>query len=183
MRPPQQQGSASKTKIRLMRRADSPAVAVMMKKLAAHHGDKMEVSAEDFSRHCLGPGRLNQTWIAFSDNTPAGFATTYDWMNFARGIPVRTLDLLFVEAKFRGQKIGRMLVSAIARDCLKKGFPRLDVSALAENQEANQFYDKLNFVNRDDGRQRHYYKLNLAGLKKLAHAPARRSSKPAKNKK
>lgn len=151
-----------------MRRKDAPAMERMMAELAAFHKDKAVATAEHFIAYCLGAHRLNRAWIAFVGKAPVGFAVTYDWMNFVRGKPARTIDLLYVEKAFRGQGVGKSLVATIAQDSLKKGLLRLNVSAAKANAKANEFYKRLGFekgVNRS-----HKYALEAPALSRLAKA-------------
>lgn len=117
----------------------------MMRALAALHEDKAVVGAKEFVSFCLGAQALAKTHIAWIKNTPVGFAVSFDWMNFVRGFPVRTLDLLYISEKHRHLGIGRKLVATLAKDALRRGILRLDTSAAKKNAAANLFYKKLGF--------------------------------------
>ena len=104
-----------------MRRSDAVAVAKMMKKLSAHHGDKSLSEAKDFITHCLGPNKTCKKWIAFVDGKPAGFALSHDIVDFIRNIIIRELNLLHVDEAHRRKGIGEALVAAVAKDAHSKG--------------------------------------------------------------
>lgn len=128
-----------------MRRKDAAAVAKMMLELAAFHGDVSRTTPQHFIDHCLGAKKLGDAWIAFVDKKPAGFAVTYDWMNFVRVRKGRAIDLLYVKNGYRGQGIGAALIAAVAKDAVKKGIQRVNASAQARNKNANAFYKSLGF--------------------------------------
>lgn len=117
----------------------------MMGKLARFHGDKPKATAAHFTRHAFGRAALSHVWIAFVGKQPIGFAATYDWMNFVRGKPTRTLDLLFVEETYRTQGIGQSLIKALAADANAKGFSRVVTSANKKNKAAQLCYLHLGF--------------------------------------
>lgn len=144
-----------------------------MRTLAALHGDKAVVGAKDFVSFCLGRQALAKTHVAWMKNEPVGFAVSFDWMNFVRGFPVRTLDLLYVSEKHRRFGVGRELVATLAKDALKKGILRLDTSASKKNPAANLFYKKLNFQKTSSASNK--YKLaGKTSLARLARCPAKR---------
>jgi GNAT superfamily N-acetyltransferase len=120
-----------------------------MEELAAYHGDKPAITAKHFEKYALGPKALSSILVAFSDGKPIGFAAFFDWMNFVRGTPVRTLDLLYVQQGFRGTGVGKLLVGRIASDALKNGIERLDTSAAKTNAAANACYKRLGFEQRN----------------------------------
>jgi ribosomal protein S18 acetylase RimI-like enzyme len=137
-------------KIRKMKRADACAVAEMMAALAAYHGDEASARAQDFLARGYGSAKLATVWFATRDRDPAGFAVTYDWMNFVRLYPVRHIDLIFVHDCYRGQGIGSALITKIIADAVASGRGRIAVGAMKDNQRAIDFYRKLGFEPRND---------------------------------
>ncbi len=144
--------------IRPMRRKDAETLAEMMGKLAAFHGDKPVVTAKDFVDGCLGPNAMSIAMVAFMQSKPVGFAIAFDWMNFVRGIRVRTLDLLFVDENCRSMGVGKSLLAAMAEDALENGVQRLDTSAAKGNRKAKAFYERLGFSQRDKSSYRYWIK-------------------------
>jgi GNAT superfamily N-acetyltransferase len=55
------------------------------------------------------------------------------------------IDELAVSRKYRGQGIGRMLISAVVAWCRKVRCCELEVSTLARNQRARRFYKECGF--------------------------------------
>ena len=161
--------ASSAPSVRRMRRGDEVALSRMMARLAAFHGDKSVVSPQHFVDHCLKAGSPNTAWIATAQGKPVGFAITYDWMNFVRGHRVRTVDLLFVEAAFRGQGIGHALLDALTRDATRRGIGRIDVTAQKANKNANAFYRAYGFEKRPAPKNNRYALL-------LKKRPARASA-------
>ncbi len=132
--------------VRRMRKSDAKLVAKMMRKLAVLHGDKPKTSGRHFTKYTLGQTPLSMAWIAYAGKIPAGFAVAYDWMNFVRGKPTRTLDLLFVDEEYRGRGIGAALIKATAADACAKGISRVMTSANNGNKAAQKYYCRLGFT-------------------------------------
>lgn len=128
-----------------MRKGDAKDVALMMKKLAAHHGDKAKAKAADFIQYGMGRQRLGGVWLALHGKRPVAFAAHYDWMNYVRRCPVRVVDLLFVAETYRGQGVGELLMRALAQDADNNGIGIVYTSAAMTNQGAARFYMRLGF--------------------------------------
>ena len=149
-----------------MQSADADVIARMIKELAAFHDDVSTVGAADVLTYGLGVGRLATVWLALSGHDPAGFAVAYDWMNFVRGSPVRHIDLLFVDDRFRRRGIGSALIRRIVRDAKVSNCDRVSVGAADDNPTANAFYVKLGFEPRDDSARQ--YRVAGASLDRMA---------------
>ena len=149
-----------------MIRKDAKKLAEMMFELAAFHGDKSPTKAEHFIKYCLGAKKLGTAWVAFVGSEYAGFAVTYEWMNFVRANPGRALDLLYVRDEYRGRRVGHAIVSAIAEDALKKGITRINTSAVKTNKKAKAFYEKVGFDTRSNNS--HRYVIEGDKLKRIA---------------
>ena len=126
-----------------MRRTDALVVAKMMRGLANHHGDNCTITAQHFITHCMGSKKLGNVWVAYIGNTAAGFALTYDCMNFVAGNITRKLDLLYVDKKHRKLGTARALLSAVAQDSIKRKVARMHIEAHDSNGDAQNFYNKL----------------------------------------
>jgi ribosomal protein S18 acetylase RimI-like enzyme len=149
-----------------MRRKDASTIARMMKGLAAFHGDESNVTAKHFVQYCLSRDKLSDAWIAFIGDKPAGFITTYDWINFHRLMKVRKIDLLYVEGAFRGLGVGAALIDKVIKDASLKKIKRIDIGASKKNRYANSFYSRLGFEKRVP--YSNEYKIEGAALKKLS---------------
>jgi len=153
-------------KIRKMKRSDAESVAKMMKALAAYHGDESKAGARDFLSYGLGSAKLATIWMAASGAPPAGFAVTYDWMNFVRVYPIRHVDLLFVQESIRRMGVGSALIKRIVSDAKSSGVQRVTVGADKENEAASSFYQRMGFELRDDPSIQ--YQLVCANFDRLA---------------
>lgn len=156
--------------IRRMRRGDAMAVAKMMKKLAAFHGDTSVSKAGDFVRHCLGPRKIGKLWVACIDGKQIGFAQTFDCVDFIRNIVLRELNLLYVDEAFRKQRVGESLVAHVAKDALENGTEVIFSIAIANNRIANHFYERIGMTNSADSDKRKTikYLASKGLLKKMA---------------
>ena len=146
--------------------ADAEAVAAMMRKLAALHDDKALATAAEVSRYASGHDRLSTILVASLDSVLCGFSSTYDWMNYVHGFPVRNIDLFFVRENARGCGVGRALLKAIARDARLSACRRVTVGAEPDNEAANAFYHRMGFDLRRPTANR--YAVSGAALDRLA---------------
>lgn len=140
--------SSTSTVIRKMRRADAPAMALMMNDLMIFHGDQPRSKPAHFAKQCLGKHRLVDAWVVLIERKPVGFVVTYDWFNFVRGKSVRTIDLLYIDPEHRRSGIGKLLLAAVAKNAKAKGCGRLRVGARKTNKAANRFYSGIGFERR-----------------------------------
>jgi|GEM_PF-1283751 len=132
--------------IRPLRATDTVTVAGMMRRLASYHGDKTPITAKDFERICCGSRKLGYAWVAFDGVKPAGFAVTYDYMDFRNVKRVCRLELLFVEEKLRRRGIGKKLVGKVVREALDRGCVRFSVVVSKKNPLARDFYRKAGML-------------------------------------
>ncbi len=155
-------------KIRRMRRTDAVAVAEMMKKLSAFHGDSSTAKARDFIHHCLGAHKRAYIWVAFFKSKPAGFAYAYDVYSFVINGFERNLNLLYVDEPFRRKGVGRALVSCVAKDAAGKKCALLLVKAVSGNKAANALYKNLGMAKNAAARRKNKYTVEKDALKRLA---------------
>jgi GNAT superfamily N-acetyltransferase len=88
--------------------------------------------------------------IAEWDGEPAGFATWF--LNFSTfsGRPGLYLEDLFVRPARRANGVGKALLSHLAKQCVAKGWSRLQWAVLDCNTPAVEFYKSLGAVLMDD---------------------------------
>lgn len=134
--------------IRPFRRADAKAVAVMLRRLAAFHGDKAKTKPDHFLEHAIGPNKSSFVWVAFHDKKPIGFAEASFRMNFLGGMMTMRVGLLHVEEAYRRNGIGSLLIQEAIGLALKKKCGRFDISAAPNNKLSNGLYVKLGLVKR-----------------------------------
>ncbi len=155
-------------KIRRMRRLDAVAVARMMKKLSAFHGDTTSTTAKDFVKHCLGPRKRGQVWLAFYNGKPAGFVYAFDAYDFVINGFKRDLNLLYVDSAYRRKGIGEALVACVAKDALKKKCILVFVKAISNNKTANSFYKSIGMSKKIAARHKTKYIAKDHALTRLA---------------
>lgn len=145
---------------------DGPKISMLMQDMAlfygeeAHTADLMLTFIQDLPagvEFLLATDREN-------DEVPVGFAA------FATLAPGPDLGAqlfmkdLYVAAKFRGRGVGRLILRALARVALTRGYSRIDWAVESRNALARQLYDGIG------GRpiDRLYYRLDNGALDALA---------------
>ena len=96
------------------------------------------------ARDGFGPDPKYAALIAERDSAPVGFALytfNYSVWTAARGIFIE--DIWVVPEERRGG-VARALMAALARECVAKGFKRIDLNVLDWNP-ARGFYERLGF--------------------------------------
>ena len=88
----------------------------------------------------------------------AGFAVWFLNYSTWSGVHGIFLEDLFVKDEFRGRGYGTALLSHLAKECVTKGYRRLQWSVLDWNQPSIEFYKKLGAVPLED-----WTKYRLAG--------------------
>ncbi len=151
--------------IRRFKKTDARAVASMLQKLAAFHGEKSLAKPEDFPRRALGANSLSHILIATSEQKPVGFIEYSYFVNYLRGLLAVKCNLLFVEESFRGQGIGKALILRLLKEADKKGCKRFDIGAETTNKLSNGLYKSLGLIGRKNN---HFdYKADEKIIRKL----------------
>ena len=146
---------------------DVPVVLQMIRELAEY--EKMSdqvVASEDALREALFGGRPDaEVILAYADGKPAGFALFFH--NFSTFVGRRGLYLedLFVKPEFRGEGIGKQLLTALARIAVERRCGRFEWSVLDWNELAIGFYKKLGAVPMDEWT---IFRVSGGALEKLA---------------
>jgi len=131
---------------------DVPAILQMIRALAEYEKLAHAVTAtEQRLRETLfGPAAAAEVLMAYSGKRAAGFALFFH--NYSTFLGQRGLYLedLFVYPEWRGQGLGRQLLSRLAAIALERDCGRLEWSVLDWNAPAIGFYRKLGAVPMDD---------------------------------
>jgi GNAT superfamily N-acetyltransferase len=90
--------------------------------------------------------------IAYVDDVPAGFALWFHNYSTFLAKPGLYLEDLFVVPEWRGQGIGRRLLSHLASVAVERGCGRMEWSVLDWNESAIGFYRKLGATLLEDWR-------------------------------
>ena len=134
--------------IRAPRLADLPQLAMMIKALAAHHGDAAETSPERLERDLFGPHPWISALVAEADDTLIGYAILVPMCRANESRRGMDLHHLYVEDGQRGNGIGQHLVDRAKTMAQKAGCDFLSVSAATGNFAAHRFYEHMDFTPR-----------------------------------
>ena len=134
--------------IRPAKEHDVPQILTFIRELALYEREPDAVLANeaDLLRDGFGPNPRFQSIIAESDGVPAGFALYFTSYSTWRGHHGLYLEDLFVLPVFRGQGIGKALLSRVAAIAVAEGCPRLEWSVLDWNQPSIDFYHRIGAV-------------------------------------
>lgn len=104
----------------------------------------------DLAAALFGPHPRVFADLAHQDGEPVGFALWFYTFSTFRARHGIYLEDLFVRPPFRGQGIGKALLSQLARRCRAEGLARLEWSVLDWNEPAIAFYRSLGAVPMDE---------------------------------
>ncbi len=88
--------------------------------------------------------------VAQVDAQVVGFAVWFRNFSTWRGRHGIYLEDLFVAPEHRGSGLGKALLAALARECVTKGYPRLEWWVLDWNAPSIEFYRSLGAVAMDE---------------------------------
>ena len=104
--------------------------------------DQMSITEADLARDGFGAQPRFRVLLAYWDQEPAGYALFFDFYSTWRGRQM-FLEDLFVREAFRGRKVGKSLLAAVARIAEREGSHALRWEVLDWNQIAVNFYESL----------------------------------------
>jgi len=113
-------------------------------------GGKIRSTVEDFRRHGFGPDAAFATLIAEVDGAFAGVCLSFPIFSTWLGRPGVYVQDLYVEARFRGRKVGEALLRAVAAQARARGAAYLRLSVDADNAGAQSFYERLGIARLGD---------------------------------
>jgi GNAT superfamily N-acetyltransferase len=123
--------------------ADAAAITEMIHELAEfeHAADQCTVSETRISTALFGNSPTIHAHVAEVDGRVAAMALWF--LNFSTwdGVPGIYLEDLFVRPEFRRHGLARAMLSALARECIDKGYTRLSWAVLKWNADAIALYD------------------------------------------
>lgn len=136
---------ASRFSLRSATPDDVPVILACIRGLAEYEKLAHEVVAtEDQLRETLfGARPAAEVILAFRDDEPAGFALFFHNYSTFLARPGVYLEDLFVFPRFRGQGLGRLLLSRLARIAVDRGCGRLEWAVLDWNVDAIRFYQSV----------------------------------------
>jgi GNAT superfamily N-acetyltransferase len=158
------------TGIRRVQESDLAAVVGLVHELAEYERAPLEcqLSRRQLRSALFGPEPALFGHVAEVRGTVVGCALWF--LNFStwKGSHGIYLEDLYVQPEYRGRGLGRGLLAALAAECCRRGFSRLEWSVLDWNMTAIGFYRSLGAVAQDEWTTFRMDAAALAGL--AAHA-------------
>lgn len=125
---------------------------------------QVQITEADLARDGFGLQPKFRVLLAYWDDEPAGYALFFDSYSTWRGRHM-FLEDLFVREAFRGRKVGKGLLAAVARIAESEGCHGMRWEVLDWNQSAVEFYESLGVEFLDGWRS---ILLEDEGLRRLA---------------
>ncbi|WP_448596269.1 N-acetyltransferase family protein [Thermoleptolyngbya sp.] len=131
--------------LRLATPADAPALFELILALAEYEKLTHEVvgSAEQLAEHLGGDPPLVEALLAEVNQQAVGFALFFGNYSTFLTKPGIYLEDLFVRPAYRGQGIGKSLLSALAKLAVERNCGRLEWNVLDWNEPAIAFYKRI----------------------------------------
>lgn len=138
--------------IRPARQGEAELVLEFVRDLAEYEKLPHEVDADAtmIDKALFGPSPRVFCDIAEWQGAPAGFALWFYNFSTFRGRHGIYLEDIYVQPAYRGQGIGRALLTELARRCVSEGLTRLEWWVLDWNEPAISFYRSLGAVPMDE---------------------------------
>jgi GNAT superfamily N-acetyltransferase len=132
---------------------DVKLLRMLIRELAAFEKeqDMVLITEEDLVRDGFGPLPKFRALLAYWNQEPAGYALFFDFYSSWRGRQI-FLEDLFVREAFRGRKIGRGLLAAVACFAERENCHGMRWEVLDWNRDAVEFYKSLGAEFLDDWR-------------------------------
>jgi GNAT superfamily N-acetyltransferase len=148
-------------------RDDVPLILAFIRKLAEYEKLSHEVTAteESLAESLFGERPAAEALLAYAGEESAGFVVFFYSFSTVLGRPGLYLEDLFVEPRFRGLGIGKLLLEYLARVAVERGCGRMEWSVLNWNETAIRFYRGLGAEPKDEWT---VYRLTGESLKRLA---------------
>ncbi len=131
-------------KIRFAQIQDTALILEFIRELAAF--EKMETAvtaSEDLLMESLFERKMAEVTIGEYNKTPVAFALFFHNFSTFLGMPGLYLEDLYVRSAFRGQGIGKIMLSFLAQLALDRKCGRLEWWCLDWNEPAIKFYQQF----------------------------------------
>lgn len=153
--------------------ADVPAILRLIHELADYERepDAVRSSTADLAANLFPAGRdpLVGCLVAAVAGQVVGMAIWYVTYSTWEGRHGLYLEDLYVQPAHRGAGLGKALMSELAAEAVRRGYPRLDWSVLDWNTSARAFYTAIGGQPRSDWLP---YRISEEALRRLAGADA-----------
>jgi GNAT superfamily N-acetyltransferase len=140
--------------VRRVLESDVDAVVALVHDLAAHERapDACHLTGEQLRQALFGPTPALYGHVAEQDGVVVGFALWF--LNFStwRGVHGIYLEDLYVRPAARGAGLGRALLAALAEECVRNGYARLEWVVLEWLAPTIEFYKSLGATPMDEWR-------------------------------
>jgi GNAT superfamily N-acetyltransferase len=113
--------------------------------------EQVQITEAELARDGFAPKPKFRVLLAYWDQEPAGYALFFDFYSTWRGRQL-FLEDLFVRETFRGKKVGKRLLAAVARIAESEGCHGMRWEVLSWNHAAVEFYKSLEAEFLDDWR-------------------------------
>lgn len=132
-------------RVRRARPDDVPAIVELVHGLAEYERapDECKLTAEQLHTALFGPEPKVFCHVAEHEGAVAGCAIWFLSFSTWRGVHGIYLEDLFVRPETRGAGLGKALLTALAQECVRNNYERLEWSVLDWNTPAIDFYKSL----------------------------------------
>ena len=136
------------------RAEDVPTILSLIRGLAEYErlAEHVVASEDDLTRWLFGERPAAEVVIAWAGSEPVGFALFFHNFSTFLGRPGLYLEDLFVKPEWRGQGVGRRLLSHLAAVAIERGCGRFEWAVLDWNEPAIAFYRRMGAAVLDDWR-------------------------------
>lgn len=138
--------------IRRARESDVDEIVALCRELAEyeHAGDKFHMTADQLRPALFGAAPTVFAHVAEADGEIAGCALWFRSFSTWTGTHGIHLEDLFVRPQHRGSGLGKKLLVALARECVREGYQRLEWAVLDWNEPTIEFYRRIGASHVDD---------------------------------
>lgn len=131
--------------LRAAQPTDVPAIVGLIGELAAFEKltHQLRVTPESLHPHLFGERPVAEALVVEVDSQVVAFALFFTNFSTFLALPGLYLEDLYVQPTFRGAGIGEMLLRALGKLTVERGYGRLEWSVLDWNTHAIRFYQRM----------------------------------------
>lgn len=123
---------------------DITILIAFMQDLAAHDGHSAKIDKQKLTEQLFYPDTNVRAFLGIYDNNPVGFILFYECFTVYGGERGLYIPGAFISDDYRGRGFGRALFKHVANYALQKDCHFLNWLVEASNQNAMEFYGKMN---------------------------------------
>jgi GNAT superfamily N-acetyltransferase len=142
----------SDNRIRRIQASDLDLAVLLVQELASYEkaADECHLTVDQLRAALFGPSPALFGHVAELDGEVVGVALWF--LNFSTwdGVHGIYLEDLFVRPEHRGSGLGRGLLTALAEECVERGYSRLHWAVLNWNEPSIGFYKSLGAIPLDE---------------------------------